>query len=89
MVVRVVLATGLAIALMAALANGAVLRRAGVTSSCSIVHAGAAGAQLVESCRAGWLDGFPNLSSRGCSTITVSARLSARGREQYWSCPVH
>ena len=65
MVVRVVLATGLAIALMAALANGAVLRRAG------------------------WLDGFPNLSSRGCSTITVSARLSARGREQYWSCPVH
>jgi hypothetical protein len=80
MVVGILLGTGIAIALMSVLANGALLRRVGVTSSCGVVRT-SAGAEL-EACHAGWLNGFPSLSSHGCTTV------GRMGRDELWSCPV-
>ena len=80
MVFRVALATGVAISLMGAIANGTLLKRAGVSAGCSVVRT--QGALAVESCHAGWFKGFPNLSARGCTTISVKAK------QQYWSCPL-
>lgn len=81
MVVRVLLGTGLAVAAMAMIANGSMLRRVGLTSSCTGLRATVAGAAL-ESCRAGWLDGYPNLSSHGCTSVNYSGN-----RSELWSCP--
>jgi len=80
MVFRVVFAAGLVLVLMAAIANGAVLRRTGLTGSCSIVRSGPAGAQL-EACRTGWFGGYPTLASKGCSVA------GSAGKDEYWSCP--
>jgi hypothetical protein len=81
MVVRIVLATGLAVTAMGMVANGTALQRVGLTSSCAAFRAGTVGSQL-ESCRAGWLNGYPNLASRGCTTVDRS------GKTELWSCPV-
>jgi hypothetical protein len=80
MVLRVALVTGLALTLMAVIANGTLLKRAGISPGCAVVRT--QGALAVESCHAGWFKGFPNLSARGCTTISVTAK------QQYWSCPL-
>lgn len=80
MVVRIALATGLAVALMAMVANGTMLRKVGLTSSCTLGTPTSTGIRL-ESCRAGWLNGYPSLSSQGCTSVT---RV---GRDELWSCP--
>ena len=80
MVFRVVFAAGLVLVLMAAIANGAVLRRVGLTGSCSVVRSGPAGAQL-EGCSAGWWSGYPSLSGKGCTNV------GTEGRNEYWNCP--
>jgi hypothetical protein len=80
MFVRVFMFAGVVVSLMAAVANGHPLRWAGLTSTCSVLETHAGGVQL-ESCRAGWLDGLPDLSRRGCTNVGV------RGKDEYWSCP--
>jgi hypothetical protein len=80
MVLRVVLATGLAVSLMGVIANGAILQRVGAKSGCSVVRS--TSALQLESCHAGWFKGFPNLASRGCMSVSVTAK------QQYWNCPI-
>jgi len=80
MVIRIALVAVLALAAMAAISNGTLLRRAGLKASCSIVRQAANGTAL-QSCRAGWFDGMPNLTKHGCTELSVT------GKQAYWSCP--
>jgi hypothetical protein len=66
-------------ALMVGLKNGTVLKKAGLTGSCTVVQT-SADAQ-VNACRAGRLEGRPNLSKHSC----VSTGM--KGTYEYWRCP--
>jgi hypothetical protein len=80
MFVRIALFAGLALATMGVIANGALLQRAGVNAGCSVTRS--TSALQLESCHRGWFKGFPNLSARGCTSVSVTAN------RQYWSCPL-
>ena len=75
-----IVAVGICIfALMLVIKDGRVLRMAGLTGSCSIVETYPDSSLLV-GCRAGKLDGQPDLSRRACSSGMAEAG------EQYWHC---
>ena len=80
MVLRIVLVTGLALSLMAAIANGSLLRRIGASAGCSVVRS--TGHVQLERCHAGWFKGVPNLAAHGCTLVSTT------GKQAYWSCPV-
>jgi hypothetical protein len=80
LVLRIAIVTGLALSLMAGIANGTLLRRLGASAGCSVVRS--TGSLQLESCHAGWFKGVPNLSAHGCSLVSTA------GKETYWSCPV-
>jgi hypothetical protein len=80
MVTRIVLAALVVVAAMAVVKDGRVLHVAGLTGSCSVVQSTPGGAQL-EACRAGRLEGMPDLTRQGCTDMgTVTGR-------RYWRCP--
>ncbi len=80
MLVRIV-ATGACIfLLMVVIKDGRVLRTTGLTGSCSVVQTLSDSSELV-TCSAGKLEGRPDLSHRGCTTIGVS------GKKDVWRCP--
>ena len=70
----------IAAALVAARQSNA-LERAQLLSSCSEVAAPAGEEGTVMACRAGRLDGKPDLSLKSCHSRGVS------GSFEYWSCP--
>jgi hypothetical protein len=75
------LAVGVCIfALMVVIKDGRVLRVAGLTGSCSVVQTFSDSSELA-ACRAGKLEGRPDLSSRGCQSVGLNATY------QYWRCP--
>jgi hypothetical protein len=79
--VKRILLTGLSLAaLMGVVKDGRVLRVSGLTGSCAVVQTTADGTQL-ESCRAGKLEGMPDLSGHGCTTMATV------GGREYWKCP--
>ncbi len=80
MVTRIVLAGLVVVALMVGVKDGRILRVAGLTGSCSVVQTIADGTQL-EACKAGVLEGMPDLSRQGCTDIGTAIR------RQYWKCP--
>ena len=61
MVTRIVLAGLVVVALMVGVKDGRILRVAGLTGSCTVVQTIADGTQL-EACKAGKLEGMPDLS---------------------------
>jgi hypothetical protein len=65
---------------MFAVKDGRVLRAAGLTGSCSVVHTTADGQQM-EACTSGRLEGAPDLSRNGCTFASLYL-----GRT-YWRCP--
>jgi hypothetical protein len=67
-------------ALMLVIKDGRVLRTAGLTGSCSVVETFSNSSELA-ACRAGKLEGPPNLSQRGCRSVGLSAKV------EYWGCP--
>jgi hypothetical protein len=71
----------LAVALMASIKDGRVLREAGLTGSCSAVAAPAGQTGDWEKCTAGKLEGAPNLSRQGCTSV------KATGKTEWWRCP--
>jgi hypothetical protein len=79
MLKRVLAVCVLIVALMVGLKNGTLLRKAGLTGSCAVVQT-SADAQ-VNACRAGKLEGRPNLSKHSC----VSTGM--KGTYEYWRCP--
>jgi len=68
------------VALMAAVKDGRVLQTSGLTGSCAHVVTTVDGAEY-EACRAGKLEGRPDLTKRGCKAAGFKGAL------QYWRCP--
>lgn len=81
MLKRVVAVAVVILALMIALKNGRILRTSGLTGSCSVVQPLPGTSELV-ACKAGKLEGRPDLSHRGCSAVSLT------GAQQYWRCPI-
>ena len=80
MLKRVVAVAVCILAVMIAIKDGRVLRTTGLTGSCSAVQTRTDGSEL-EACRAGKLEGRPDLSGRGCTSLGI------RGTLEYWRCP--
>lgn len=80
MISRVVLVAILIAAALAAVKDGRVLRDTGLTGWCR-VYANAADGTQWEICKAGRLEGLPDLSGRGCLRAGVAVRV------EYWQCP--
>lgn len=66
--------------LMVVIKDGRVLRVAGLTGSCSVVQTFTDSSELA-ACRAGKLEGRPDLSHHGCQSVGLNATY------QYWRCP--
>jgi len=80
MLKRVIAVAVCILAVMIAIKDGRVLRTTGLTGSCSAVQTRTDGSEL-EACRAGKLEGRPDLSARGCTSFGI------RGTLEYWHCP--
>jgi len=80
MVTRIILTGLVVVGLMVGIKDGRILRMTGLTGSCTAVQTLADGTQL-EACRAGKLDGMPDLSRQGCTDIGTAVS------REYWKCP--
>jgi hypothetical protein len=80
MLKRIVVVAALVLALMVAVKDGRVLRKTGLTGSCSVVQVGADGS-VVQACHAGTLEGRPDLRRQGCRDAGLT------GATEYWRCP--
>jgi hypothetical protein len=80
MIKRIVAVATVVLAVMIGIKDGRVLKKSGLTGSCSVVQVGADGSQ-VEACRAGKLEGMPDLRRQGCKDAGES------GPYDYWRCP--
>ena len=80
MLLRVVVFAALAVALMIGVRDGKILKTTGLTGSCVVARTNADGTQL-EACRAGKLQGKPDLSATGCKDV------GSQGPYEYWHCP--
>lgn len=76
----IIVAAVLVFAVMLAAKDGRLPRRAGLTASCIVARQETDGGQLV-ACRAGALEGRPDLSHRSCLPA------GATGTYAYWRCP--
>ena len=80
MVMRVLVVAALVLAVMVGIKDSKSLRTAGLTGTCLVTQTNADGTQL-EACRAGKLQGQPDLSPDGCRQVGV------QGAYVYWKCP--
>jgi hypothetical protein len=80
-VFKIALATAVVVAAMFAAKETTVLKRAGLLSSCSAVAARAADEGSWLACRAGRLDGRPDLSLKSCTSRGLARDV------EYWACP--
>ena len=69
------------LAVMVAIKDGRILRKAGLTGGCTamVTPRGETGAW--QKCTAGRLQGAPNLSRQGCTSV------SSVGKIEFWRCP--
>jgi hypothetical protein len=74
MLLKILLVGAVLIGLMAAIRDGRVLRDAGLLSSCTSVS------PTVLSCSKGRLDGFPDMTTKSCTLISVHPN------REYWRC---
>jgi hypothetical protein len=81
MLARIVAVGACIFLLMLVIKDGHVLRIAGLTGSCAVVQTLPDSSELTL-CRAGKLEGRPDLSHRGCSSVGYV------GQQQEWHCPV-
>ena len=71
---------GMIAALMAGVKDGRLMHAAGLAGSCTVVEQLKDGT-LIDGCRAGKLEGRPDLSRRNCRETGL------RGAIEYWRCP--
>ena len=76
----IIVVAALILAVMVAAKDGRLPRKTGLTASCIVARQEADGGQLV-ACRAGALEGRPDLSRRSCLAA------GANGTYAYWRCP--
>jgi hypothetical protein len=81
MMLKILLVTAALAGAMFAVKDGRVLARAGLLGSCSAVAAPAGDPAAWQECRAGRLEGRPDLSRRSCTSEGVVAEV------EYWRCP--
>jgi len=67
-------------ALMVLIKDGRVLRTTGLTGYCRVVQTLEDSSEIT-ACRAGKLEGAPDLSHRGCTSVQT------RPAVEYWRCP--
>lgn len=79
MLMRVWIVAILIVAAMVGVKQGWLLRNSGLTGSCRLVSSAADGSSLT-ACRAGKLEGAPNLASHGCVLVNQPGSLN------YWRC---
>lgn len=79
MLLKIILVGALLIGVMAAIKDGRVLRDAGLLSSCNVV-ANAKADQTEMSCSKGRLDGWPDLTNKSCTLISLGRH------HEYWRC---
>ncbi len=77
---RIVIAGLVVLLALVAVRDGWLLRRTGLLGSCSVYATAPNGVQW-EICKAGSLDGPPDLSGQGCSVAASSGKFA------YWTCP--
>lgn len=80
MLLKILVVGALAIGLMAAIKDGRIMRDAGLLSSCNQVSVGGNVDSTLMSCSKGRLDGYPDLTNKGCSLVSV------RRANEYWRC---
>jgi hypothetical protein len=80
MLIRIVAAGACIFVLMLVIKDGRVLRTTGLTGSCSVVQAFQDSSELTV-CKAGKLEGRPDLSHRGCQSVGIV------GANEDWRCP--
>jgi len=80
MLLRVLVVAALALAVMVGVKDGRILKTTGLTGSCIVARTNPDGTQ-VEACRAGKLQGQPDLSPDGCKDV------GTEGPYVYWHCP--
>jgi hypothetical protein len=78
---RMFVVAALVIAVMVAIKDGRILRETGLKGSCTAVAAPKGQEGFWEACRAGKLDGRPNLTRSSCTANGVAADV------EYWRCP--
>jgi hypothetical protein len=78
---RTFLVVALIIAAMVVIKDGRALEETGLLSSCKTVATPVGQTGYWEACRAGKLEGHPNLTRRSCTSHGVAGRL------EYWRCP--
>lgn len=71
----------LGLALLVTMRDGRALRDTGLIASCSAVSAPAGQEGHWEACRAGKLEGRPNLKRQSCESIGTASGI------EYWRCP--
>lgn len=80
MLLRIVLVTAFLAAGLAWVKDSSVLGRAGLVGSCSVVKSASAGNEVWQACRAGKLEGRPNLVRKSCVSQGVVDGV------EYWRC---
>ena len=78
---RVLLGAVLILALMIAIKDGRILRKAGLAGSCAAVATPTGESGAWQRCTPGKLQGAPSLSRQGCTSVRVVGNL------EYWRCP--
>ena len=78
---KLILYAAVVVAAMIAIKDGRVLESAGVVGRCSAVAAPAGDAADWQACRAGKLEGRPNLVRKSCTSAGVKDGV------EYWRCP--
>ena len=78
---KILVASTLIVLVMVGVRNGHALEKSGLLGSCSAVATPAGQTGYWQSCRAGRLDGRPDLSLRPCTAKQTSGKL------EYWRCP--
>ncbi|TMJ94041.1 MAG: hypothetical protein E6G67_10645 [Actinobacteria bacterium] len=77
----VLVAAALILAFMVAIKDGRILRKTGLTGGCSAMVAPRGETGAWQKCIAGRLQGAPNLSRQGCTSV------SSVGKIEFWRCP--
>jgi hypothetical protein len=80
MLTRVVVIAVVIFGVMVAVKDGRVLRTTGLTGWCAVVQRYTDSSELTL-CRAGKLEGEPDLSHRGCVVVSLGQG------SKYWHCP--
>ena len=80
MLVKILVVGVVVIGAMAAIRDGRVLRDAGLLSSCSTISVRERSDGSMLSCSKGRLDGFPDLTNKACTLISIHPT------REYWRC---